>query len=634
MSADLLEPMGIEVQGRMTKTRAPRTNGKGRSTKGKPKRKAVAPPPPAPPSPPKPPAPPSDRKTRQKKNKKKRRRRGPNKRPHPPKPLGVEIFHLRHEQHWTQDQIAEKYGKTQSVISGYLKRAEKYYARSGVPRRDRDLPPAAQLRLAMDLELIDLIELLGKTRDLSAVAREPHVTTHACYEGNAEQWRRTIERCDPPRVGWTNAEQRLIERIGKLRQSLAAADAAGNGPSGMADPPCANARYSPLARAEPYDVATDKRWRARDGGKRTCGKRCANDHVASLPERATYWRYQALGLEQGLDKTRRLAFVSQLLVLDEMAVSAAAMHEAGGECGVGEGERGRGGDEDSPTLPLAPSPPRGPAVPVRSQRYYLELQLILDGKYDREETERIMAHYDEARGQFHWQVPAEDLRWLVKEEEVQEEAEEEAEALQQEQGGARMGWADGPPLPKMPAPGSSDPIPFASGPPAVISPRLRQWIIDSPFDQRVSLLRLDGTACSALHLYDVPNDQSSVVIWELVEEVIKSEDGTHVSTRGEFKVQGSTFNVEGDPAPNPETLNLEPGTGNSWPLTDELRQKLFRAQAPEGMVVLTRDGRIYSGDHLGRCGLVQRGIVFLRELCHSTPAWGESIWRTFKAKPK
>jgi hypothetical protein len=51
-------------------------------------------------------------------------------------------------------------------------------------------------------------------------------------------------------------------------------------------------------------------------------------------------------------------------------------------------------------------------------------------------------------------------------------------------------------------------------------------------------------------------------------------------------------------------------------------------------VVLTRDGRIYSGDHLGRCGLVQRGIVFLRELCHSTPAWGESIWRTFKAKPK
>ena len=67
-------------------------------------------------------------------------------------------------------------------------------------------------------------------------------------------------------------------------------------------------------------------------------------------------------------------------------------------------------------------------------------------------------------------------------------------------------------------------------------------------------------------------------------------------------------------------------------LTPQLRDQLFRELAPEGTAVLTADGTIYKGRRMGECGLSQRGLMFFREICRTSPPWGEDHWDKFRRR--
>jgi hypothetical protein len=299
-----------------------------------------------------------------------------------------------------------------------------------------DVDPVGRLHLANVTEALELAELRREAEEMTRRAEQSYPGRTTTIERDGKVEKKTVMYQDPPRVAWIRERRILTKDLWKAKREAEAGQAvspqstipnqdspAGN--SGLGTPdgsPFALAR--PLARAEACDELTEKRWDAMDGGKRSCGKRCAKDHVASLPERAAYWRYQALGLEQGLGEVPRKDFVQILVNYDRLAVCAAAMVEAGGECRVGEGEgvqnaecRVQSGDSGAETLHSAFCTLHSKAP--HSKRYYLELLLILDMHYSRRRCARIMAHFDEASGQFDWRTPAEDLRWVLEEDDEQ-----------------------------------------------------------------------------------------------------------------------------------------------------------------------------------------------------------------------
>ncbi len=580
----------------------------------------------------------------------------------------------------SQHQIAREEGVKQPSVCRAIGRCRKYIAQTGAALPDVD--PAGQLHLANVTEALELEALRREAEEMTRRVETPYPGRTTTIERDGKVEKKTVMHQDPPRVAWIRERRMLTKDLWKARRAAAAeveecgsAGVRGTQDSSTPTPPLSPsptpasrpsfALSPPLATAEAYDEETIKDWAAIDGAKRSCGRKCPHDHVASLPQRAAYWRYQALGVRQGLSQKARTIFVQHLLALDGLAPIAAAMAEAE-SAGVrehgGEGVREHGGEGDScsPPLPLSPSPTPSPphsATPTLtsapphahtpaplSPRDYLTRLLILDYDSDPERQEQVLAHFDVARGIFDWEQPADDLRWVA------EEASEYGGEGVWESGGQvsecgsmgvrESGESTSSPIP--PHPHTPTPLPA----PAVIPAATRQFWIDTPGRLGVVIGRLNDTRIVGHTLADVPNDQSSVVIYEAVEEVIKEECGMRNADDDDCGLRiadcglrnGMTNEIPNPKseipnaaaAANPQSAICNPQS----PLTPARRDELYAAVGREGVVVLGLDGKTYMGARLSECGLVQRGILFLRELCHSTPPWGESPWRNHQPRPR
>lgn len=584
-------------------------------------------------------------------------------RPRMPRPRAQKWFREYHSGK-SQHRIARDDGVDQSSVSKAIQRCAAYIAKMGAALPQAD--PAGQLHLANVTEALELEALRTEAEELSRRAEVPYPGRRTIIRRKDQpDEERIVYHQEPPRIGFLRERRMLTTALWQARRAAQEAEQR---------PEAAEMEFAPspgLDAAEAYDERRQKRWDAIDRRDRTCANKRTKEQSASREERSTYWRHQALGVVQGLAYDQRQSFVQRLIELDELALRAAAMEEArmpSAECRVGEGECGGKGvgehaDAISPAPPHshtpAPSPDDSPDAAC-DVLHYLEALLILDHGYSREACEQIMAHFDQASGRFDWTRSArQDLRWLTEDTDAAEERASAADphpivpaqeahwwGLTPEEA---CGPADGihselsPPPPD--GPPDAPPIRFVTGPPAALDPVLRQSSIDGPFDKQVVLLRLNGSVLRGLHLHDVPNDQQSVIIWELVEEVLRGEAAAGASAGvGEGgSGSGGEEQVDNPSPPHPLSLSPPPSVSPSLPpsipvasplLTPELRQRLFEQLLPEGVAVLAPDGRVYAGRSLRECGLLQRGILFLRELCHSTPRWGESHWDLFKPTPR
>jgi hypothetical protein len=301
---------------------------------------------------------------------------------------------------------------------------------------------------------------------------------------------------------------------------------------------------------------------------------------------------------------------------------------------------------------LASRPPQDPGAPERTYStaecqalrcIYFDRLLELDCGYSPEQRQSILERYDPRRGKLDWwqrgriSGDEEDLTWI--------------DPLA---GPAANDQSPEPdPVPRPAGRGPDVPLPL----PAAFTREEREYLLNLPGGRRVAAARLNDCYIHGAELKDVPIDQEQVVIYQAVEEVIKEDCGLRSGMRHcrrcdadcGLSRRSSTKEIPNPKSQIPDSGSPAAATPHSAlriphskdphahipsPLTLAIRDEIYERVGKQGVAVFGLDGKLYEGQRLSACGLQQRGVLFLRELAHSTPDWGESPWGKFKPKPR
>jgi hypothetical protein len=610
----------------------------------------------------------------------------------PPSARNVRVYVEVAEKGRTQRDVAREEGIGQPQVCRIVQSVEVWIVESGGSLEGHT--PKQQLHLAVLRQKRELNRLLADTERMMERAEQPYdslVKVGKNKQGEKEELWKIIRR-EPPRVGFPNLRARILERLAKLaeaeselrseasaecgmRSAESGVPGTGGSPASAASTPQSALRTpqsNPRSRIPPHPPALDPdplpdapaaplptpNWLAYP--------RCREPHVYDEPSAngssgkpgrkksyleefepyagattgfmARYWRYQALGLRQGLFDRDRRRFVDLLLGLDRLAeqAQAAAWAEL----------------FSRPPEEFDPQDHTYSTAECRALRcVYLSKFLELDFFWlPADERRQILEHFDPASGELRWWPPGriaaqdQDLTWILGGcEGAEGHMSQESEERDQESG--EMTNVENQMTKEIPNPKSEirnpqfdnpHALPPDRGPdvplpePAAFTRAEREDLIDTP-GNRVAAVLLRNCFLRGRTLADFPIDQEQVIIYQAVEEVIKDDEGAVVERveygRGEMSNDENQMTKE-IPNPKSEIRNLQSDIGDPQsnphahipsPLTPALRDEIFARVGIEGVAVFGLDGTLYEGKSLGQCGLRQRGVLFLRELAHSRP---------------
>ena len=586
----------------------------------------------------------------------------------PPSPRNCRVYLEVAEKGRRQRAVAREQRISQGQVSRIIKSVSEWIVKTGSSAEGHT--PQEQLHLALLRQQRELNRLLADTERLMPSADQPYdaLTKVVCVDGQEQvQWK--LIRQSRTGLGYVNLRDRILNRLAKLaeaecelRSQASAECRVQNAESGQSsDRPAATLHAAlctphstPRSRTPPpqpilesvplpgtpsapltppnwlayprcpepesYDESSTGAKNAKSNGKNSYNSSDEPYAGASPPFMARYWRYQALGLRQELPDLDRRRFVDILLALDRLASQAEAM--AWAELLA---RPPHGADDPAPTYSTAE---------CRALRcIYFDKLLDLDFGYGPPQRQSILQRYDPASGELTWwqpgtlDLPDEDLTWI----------------LQRGEPAADDQPAEPPPLPA--DRGAEVPLPE----PLDFKPSEREFLLSLPGPRGVAALRLDGYYLAGPELWDMPVDREQVIIYQVVEEVVRedcgwrdpegapecrveemSNDESHMTN--EIQNPQSEIQHSDSAAATPHSALRIPPSSLPSPLTPALRDEIFGQVGQQGVAVFDLAGELHQGKSLADCGLPHRGFLFLRELAHSLPSWGESVWKRFKAR--